>query len=313
MGVYNVAPYIRDAVRSALQQSVEDIEVIVVDDGSTDGTPDLVCCFGDPRLRLIQTAHRGAAAALNRGVAEARSRYIAFLDGDDIWLRDRLERHLQFMELRVKADLTFSLSRLIEETSTDLGLVSRSAAGPLDFNSLFVDNIIGNGSAIMVRREALSEVGPFDETLPGVYDFDVWLRIARRRKDNICCIPEVLTLYRRRPGQITKNWRLMASAWRRVMEKFRAIDPQVVSDLEPAALCNMYRYLAAAASENGDWRAGADLLALSFRAAPSLFLRTHRSYLVAAVVLSAWMLPPASKRWLERRARDLLSIFRRAA
>lgn len=308
MGVYNVAPYVNAAVHSALLQTLTEIEVIVVDDGSTDETAEIVGCIQDPRLRVIKREHFGAAATLNAGVAQARAPYIAFLDGDDVWLPDRLSRHLQFMEAHPGADLSFSLSRLIGEDSADLGITSRAASGPVRFEDLLVDNRIGNGSAVMVRRASLTEVGAFEEGLRGAYDLDVWLRLALRRTDCVFCIPEVLTCYRRRQGQITQNWRLMADNWMKVLDKYRRQDPARVAPLEARARCNLYRYLAAGAYEGGEFRAGLGLIGRSLQAHPGLFLSTPRSYLISGGLLAGAVLPLSVRARLEAAFR---SIWRR--
>lgn len=308
MGVYNVAPYVEAAVHSALHQTLREIEVIVVDDGSTDETSKIVGRIEDPRLRFIGRAHFGAAATLNAGVAEARAPFIAFLDGDDVWLPDRLATHFDFMEANPGADLSFSLSRLIDEDSADLGITSRAASGPVRFEDLLVDNRIGNGSAVMVRRAPLTEVGPFDEGLSGAYDLDVWLRLALRRADCVYCIPEVLTCYRRRQGQITQNWRLMSDNWMKVLDKYRQQDPARVAPLEARARCNLYRYLAAGAYEGGEFRAGLSLMGRSLQQHPGLFLCTPRSYLITGGLLAGVALPLALRTRLEAAFR---SIWRR--
>ncbi|WP_321476955.1 glycosyltransferase [uncultured Paludibaculum sp.] len=308
MGVYNVAPYVEAAVHSALQQTLQEIEVIVVDDGSTDETTAIVGRIDDPRLRFIGRAHFGAAATLNAGVAQARAPFIAFLDGDDVWLPHRLAQHFEFMKANPGADLSFSLSRLIGEDSSDLGITSRPASGPVRFEDLLVDNRIGNGSAVMVRRASLAEVGAFDEGLTGAYDLDVWLRLALRRADCVYCIPEVLTCYRRRPGQITQNWRLMSDNWLKVLDRYRRQHPTRVVPLEARARCNLYRYLAAAAYEGGEFRAGLGLMGYSLRADPGLFLSTPRSYLISAGLLAGILLPIPLRAQLEA---AFLSIWRR--
>lgn len=313
MGVYNVAPFVKAAVRSALTQTLEDIEVIVVDDGSSDSTVQVVREISDPRLRLIENEHRGASATLNTGVAAARAPYVAFLDGDDVWLPERLRRHLEFMDARPEADLTFSLSKMIDENSVDMGITSRPANGPVNFESMLVDNRIGNGSAVMVRTAQLRAVGPFDENLAGAYDLDVWLRLALQRESCIFCIPEVHTCYRRRRGQITRNWQLMAGNCLKVLDRYRVNYPQRVARVESKAHCNLYRYFAAIAAENADARSGAQLLSQSFRANPLLWLATPRSYLVAAAVLAAAVLPSGVRMQLEQATRNIWRRMERAA
>ena len=127
MGVRNVAPFVLAAVRSALAQTHRNLEVISVDDGSTDSTPGVIRQIDDLRLRLVEQDHHGPTVALNRGVQLARGRYVGLLDGDDLWAPEKLARHVSFMEANPAVDLTFSLSRLIGEAGEDLGVTTRAA------------------------------------------------------------------------------------------------------------------------------------------------------------------------------------------
>lgn len=300
MGVRNVSPYIRTAVRSALAQTRRDITVIVVDDGSTDGTAEIVRRESDPRLQVIAIDHAGPAVALNRGIDASRSPFVAFLDGDDLWAPDKLERQLAFMDAHPQVDLSFSLSRLVGEQGEDLGITSRAAEGPVTYEQLLTDNIVANGSSVVVRRSALAAAGPFDITLAGVYDLDLWLRIAQERTDNIRCLPEILTFYRRRRGQITKDWPLMHDCWQRVFEKHLLMNPGRVGPLAAVARSNLYRYLAAVSYETSAFVTGLRLLGRSLRASPRHFLKVRRSYLVGAALLVGLVLPGRLRRLAER-------------
>src|SRR5271157_6072795 len=96
MTAFDVAPFIGGALQSALNQTLERIEVIVVDDGSTDGTLAVIRAFHDPRIRLVERSHEGPIFALNTGIAQAQGEFIAFLDGDDVWHPDKLAQHVRF-------------------------------------------------------------------------------------------------------------------------------------------------------------------------------------------------------------------------
>jgi glycosyltransferase involved in cell wall biosynthesis len=98
MPAYNVAPFIATSVESVLQQSFTDLELIVVDDGSVDGTADRLSGFRDPRLRVIRQANSGSAAARNSGILLASGQYMGFLDADDLWAPTKLETHIGFLE-----------------------------------------------------------------------------------------------------------------------------------------------------------------------------------------------------------------------
>jgi len=288
---YNVAGFVGQSIQSALRQTLRQIEVIVLDDGSTDGTPDVVRSFSNPRLTLAVFPHRGPTWVLNEGFERARGRYYAILDGDDLWAAERLRTHVDYMDAHPETDLTFSLSRLIDESGADLGVTSRACKHPLSFRSLLEENFVSSGSSVLIRRQAAECAGPFDTAMSACHDYDLWLRIALLRPSNVHCIPEILTFYRRRSGQITKDWRLMEAMSSLLAEKFRRLRPEDVESTERPRRSNLGRYLAAIAFDNADYRTGLRLLWDATKASPADFLRNPRSYRVAAALAAGIILP----------------------
>jgi glycosyltransferase involved in cell wall biosynthesis len=307
MPVFNVEQFVGAAIRSVLTQSLGDLELIVVDDGSTDGTLAVLRQITDPRLRLLGGSHGGPAAVLNRAVGAAHGRYVAFLDGDDLWSTDKLACQVEYMEKHRDADLTFSLARVIDEDGSDLGPTSRSASAPLSFRDLLVDNIIGNGSSVVARRDALLRAGEFDPALPGCYDLDVWLRLALPRPGSVHCLPRVLTYYRRRRGQLTKDWRLMELGWRRLLRKMRSLAPSDTEPVRRLASSNMYRYLAYIAYENGSLLWPPVHLCRAFLYSPLRFLIDRRNYML----LLGWAASVALPRKLRLRLEHAVRKTRR--
>ena len=152
---YNVAEFLRESVDSALAQTFRDIEVIVVDDGSTDSSADTLRDLDDPRLRVIRQDHQGSAAARNSGLRLASGELMAFLDADDRWAPRNLERQAAFLRDHPEVDITFGHSLLIDEEGRSLGFKSSSCAGIIELSQLLRTNEIGNGSCLLLRREAL--------------------------------------------------------------------------------------------------------------------------------------------------------------
>lgn len=176
---YNRAGTIARAIRSALAQDPSPLEVIVVDDGSTDATPSVVAAIGDPRLRLVAQANAGVGAARNRGIAEARGALVAFLDSDDEWLPGKLAA--QLAAFRAGGPQLGLVYTGIESIAAD-GTATRHAARHRGwiYRDLLAHNVItGSGSTVMVSRAALDLVGGFDTALPANEDYDFVLRIAR--------------------------------------------------------------------------------------------------------------------------------------
>ena len=219
MPAYNVAPFILESVESVLGQFSRDLELIVVDDGSVDGTLDRLLAVKDPRLMVIRQVNGGSSSARNSGIQLASGDYIGFIDADDLWLPNKLETHISFLEQHPEVDLTFSRSELIEEDGKATGRTSAAVSGEVSFQDLLMENVVNNGSAVLMRRKALDMAGHFDTELRACVDWDLWLRVGMLRAHNIVCVDGLLTKYRMRSGQITKDWRRMEAGWNKMFDK----------------------------------------------------------------------------------------------
>lgn len=237
---YNSAAYIAEAIESVLVQTYQNFEIVVVDDGSTDGTRAILVPCSD-RITYLSQANRGPSAARNLGIQHSRGELIGFLDADDIWLPNKLERQLQFMVDHMDVALVFGDVELFNEhgtvTPTFLGqkaIASRLHGGEViikdAFRSLLRENFITT-TTVTVRRSCLREVGGFDELLRSVEDRDLWLRIAGRCP--IGCVPEIVGRKRVHGHNISSNGHLATQSLIRVLEK-RAIDPSISGALNLA-------------------------------------------------------------------------------
>jgi glycosyltransferase involved in cell wall biosynthesis len=281
-----------------LSQSWTDLELIAVDDGSSDGTAREIEQIRDPRVALLRQQHKGIAAARNAGLGSARGGYIAFMDGDDLWLAGKLEQDVACLDAHPEADLVFSAMRMVDETGRDIGRTIRRWRGALTLRDLLIENMIG-ADTVVARREALDRVGCFDEELQAGSDYDYWLRLALLRPGNLYGSPRVSALYRRRPGQLTENWERQLLVWRRIMEKMRRASPAAVIEVEHLARAGFHRAQAAAAYENGDVPSAARLFREAMRCAPGFLLKDRRTWLLGAALLSAHVLPHAVHHRLE--------------
>jgi glycosyltransferase involved in cell wall biosynthesis len=286
----DIASWIGAAVRSVLDQTFVDFEYIIIDDGSVDSTAEIASSFADDRLTVLRTEGRGLSAARNAAIAASTGRYVAFLDGDDLWMPKKLERHVAVLEAHPEIDLTFSWSRIIDESGAGIGYRQRATPGAAGFTEVMTSDVIGNGSAVVVRRSALEMAGPFDETLRAATDFDEWLRIAALRPRNCWCVPELLTLYRRRTRQVTSNWRLGQTETEKVMQKVRNSLAPSAAMLTRADATN-HRFYAFIAYESGESRVASKLLAQAFRLAPWFLLRDGRAWSLAGAIAGRMMLP----------------------
>ena len=173
---FNRRPLLRQALDSVLAQSFRDFELLVVDDGSTDGTAEELKQIG-LCLRLFVTARKGVAAARNLGVSQSRGRYIAFLDSDDIWLPRKLERQAAFMVCHPEFQICQTEEIWIRNgVRVNPRAVHRKPSGDIFLPSLAL--CLVSPSAVMMTKELFERVGGFDEFFPVCEDYDLWLRIG---------------------------------------------------------------------------------------------------------------------------------------
>ncbi len=205
---YNHAPYVRQTIESVLDQSFQDFEIVVTDDGSTDETLAILRSFSDPRIRLeALPENRGISTAMNATVARARGRYLAILNSDDWALPGRLRKQVGFLDANPDVSLVFGLPRPVDEAGlptaafNDFGLPLRFP----DFarrtwlrQFFFQGNCLCAPSA-MIRREAYEAAGEYDPRLTNVQDLDMWIRMLMAGH-NIHVLPEPLTAFRIRDG-----------------------------------------------------------------------------------------------------------------
>jgi glycosyltransferase involved in cell wall biosynthesis len=302
VSTYNQAPFVRAAVDSVLAQTLSDLELIVLDDGSTDGTLERLRDYADPRLRTVAQENQGAPKAANAGLRLASGAFVAVLDGDDVWLPTKLERHLDYMERHPHVDLTFSWCGVIDAAGRRTRLRFKRWSGPISFRELLTDYVIGTNSSAVLRRAAVERVGGYDPALCRCYDMDLALRIALGGPEAAWAIEEELTLYRRHPVQMSRDWRPVAEDWERMIRKLGALAPQEVADAEDAARDNMQRYFAFLAYESREYGECAALLNGALRKAPGRFARDQRNWQLAAACASGLGLPPRVHAWLERAA-----------
>jgi glycosyltransferase involved in cell wall biosynthesis len=177
---YNYAHFIASAVESVLQQTRRPDEIVVIDDGSTDETANIVARYADAGVRYVFQPNAGAGAARNRGLSETSGDLIAFLDADDRWSREKTELQLAHFARYPKAGLVSGSEWQIYPSGRPQRKLNRKATGAeIVYPLILVENTIGNPSLTMVRRACFDRVGQFDEALRLGQDWDMWIRIAR--------------------------------------------------------------------------------------------------------------------------------------
>jgi glycosyltransferase involved in cell wall biosynthesis len=302
MPVYNGGKYLERAIASVLGQTLHDFEVIVVDDGSTDAAVDQARMITDSRLSILSQPNTGAPSALNRGVAAARGDYIAFLDSDDLWAPDKLQRHLEAFIANPETDLTFTGLCYVDPDDQPLGLPERRPMGFFSFEQLFIDYVPGSSSVLAARKEAVNRAGGFDPDMLYLFDIDLVLRISRLRSLNVVGISEPLTFYRRHPGQQTSDWRMIEAYWTKMADKYRTLEPLQTERLERRARMNRNRYLSYLAYEQGDPHTAWTLLRRGREESLREFWIDPRNWELGLACLSELFLPVRLYRWLANHA-----------
>ncbi|MBL8014517.1 MAG: glycosyltransferase family 2 protein, partial [Candidatus Omnitrophica bacterium] len=164
ISTYNRAQYLGRAIQSVLSQSFEDFELIVVDDASKDTTKDVVAQFNDSRIRYIRhEENRGGPAARNTGIKNTSGVFLAFLDDDDQWCQEKLQKQVRKMEsLSTRVGLVYAGSEIYNEQKKRIDCVNVPAYSGNVYKRLLLSTILGSVSSVLVRRECFTKVGMFD-------------------------------------------------------------------------------------------------------------------------------------------------------
>jgi len=196
---YNRAHLIEEAVNSVLNQTYQDFEILIIDDGSSDNTKQVVENFKDQRIRYIYQNNAGPSAARNNGIKNAEGEYIAFLDSDDLWAAEKLSRQFEIIRSNTGINLGI-ISCNAEGITFDNKILYRrvcSAENSAEFIKGFFENpdsVISGTPAFIVKKECFEKVGYFDENLISLEDWDMWFRVCLEYEFR--CVNEVLTYFR---------------------------------------------------------------------------------------------------------------------
>lgn len=245
---YNAEKTIDATLRSVRSQTHTELEVLVVDDGSGDSTRDIVRRHSaeDGRIRLIEQANQGVAAARNRGIAEARGDLVAPLDADDLFHPDKILKQAALMRAAgTGVGLVYCWCSTIDELGRVVGNRHRPTAEGNVFAQLCRENMVGNGSSPLISKQALLETGGYDPSLRarkagGCEDLKIYLQIAERHEFRV--VKEFLLGYRRVLNNMSSDWARMYRSFDIVAAEFEARLPQTAADFR-AGRNYMLRFL----------------------------------------------------------------------
>lgn len=226
---YNYARFLREAIDSALAQTHPALEIIVVDDGSTDETPQILAGYGD-RIRAIRQNNLGVGAARNTGIAAARGEYLSFLDSDDIWQPRKLEMEIARFEADPSLGMVHCGAESFDAAGNTLLVSLTGMEGWIASELLRLDRqvITAPGSGMIVPKRVAEEIGGYDDRLQPSEDWDFCYRVAARYR--VGFVGEVLVRYRLHGNGIHLNIPRMETAMLMALEKaFMSADPAVQS------------------------------------------------------------------------------------
>ncbi|MEM8501981.1 MAG: glycosyltransferase family A protein [Cyanobacteria bacterium P01_D01_bin.1] len=319
---YNAIRYLPRALESVLNQTYQNFDVVIVDDGSQDGIGDWYAQLSEDirqQVKLISRANKGTASARNLGIARSHSPYIAFLDADDIWLPEKLAQQVQALKNSPEAGLVYCWVASVDQMESPTGRLYAERLQPQRaWETLVVRNVISTPSAVLVCRECLQAVGGFDTTLKSyVEDKELWLRIARHYPIQV--LPEVLVHKRRHWLNMSKDWQAMEYASYQVLDRAFASPPVGMSDrtlkqLQRQSYGELNRHLAWKPLQTDEVMLGVaiDYLRKSWTYCPRLILSKESVKLLSAMLAITLVGTVQYRQWLRHlaKARHWVSSYK---
>jgi glycosyltransferase involved in cell wall biosynthesis len=301
---YKVEKYIAAAIESVLAQTYQNFEIIVVNDDSPDRSVEICQQFTDSRIKILSQKNRGLAGARNTGIRHAQGDYIALLDGDDLWLPEKLEKHVEHLESSSSVGISFSRSAFIDEAGNSLGTYLMPKLKEITSPDLLRDNPVGNGSAAVIRKEVLEAIKfqdnlygtvedfYFDDHFRQAEDIECWLRIVLQTNWKIEGISEALTLYRVNSGGLSASLLNQFEALQKVIEKTRSYAPELIAQWENPTKAYQLRYLARSAVRLKAGSMAVQLMHQALAAHWRLVLeQPRRTLMTLAAAYMLWLLP----------------------
>ena len=289
---YNYARFLRQSIDSALAQTYPNLEVIVVDDGSTDDSLAVLATYGS-RIRCVTQSNRGVSEARNRGVLESRGGLLAFLDSDDIWLPSKIEKQVRWLLSDPEVGLVHTGCLEVDAAGRVLRKRLDGMEGWVAESMLRLQRpvILGGGSAVLVTKAAFNIVGGFDPLLPPAEDWDFYFRVASNFK--VGFVPEYLLHYREHGSNGHLNLVRMEESLLLAFDKaFRIATPEL-RGMKRACYGKLHSILAGSYFRSGSYLRFSGHLAKSLFLMPSTGLR---------------MLGFPSRWWRRRRERPPLTV-----
>ena len=321
MPVYNVEAFVSDAIAAVLNQTFTDFELVIVNDCATDRSIQICKQFRDSRIRIVShLVNRGLAAARNTGIHNARGEYLAFIDSDDSWHKDKLKLHVEHLDNNPKVGISFSRSAFMDYEGHPINFYQMPQLNDINAAHLMCRNPVGNGSAPVVRRQALDDIcftgermeSYFDEKFRQSEDIECWLRIIATTDWEMSGLAEPLTLYRLNHGGLSSNLFKQLASWEDMIAKTRHYAPDLVAKHGKRARAYQLRYLARQAIRLGDGKTAVKLVNQAIATAPAIvYQEAGRTFSTFVAAYLQWMLPGFLYRTCEMLGQGFISWCQR--
>jgi len=302
--VFNAEQYLKQSIPSVLQQSWQDFELILVNDGSTDNSLSICQQFTDPRIKIINQTNRGLAGARNTGIRNAKGEFIALLDADDLWHQDKLHHHLKHLNNNPLVGVSYCPSQLMDDNGKDLGLQQSPKLEQVSKKDILCRNPVGNGSAPVIRKQVFNdiafyenlygqrEVYYFDDTFRQSEDIECWVRIAGTTQWQFEGIPLALTWYRINDSGLSANLGQQLNNWQRMIDKTKTYAPELYFRFGALAKAYQLRYLARRAIRSRSPVPAAKLLMQALSTQPMILVEEPKRTLTTLFACTLQLLLP---------------------
>lgn len=285
---YNHAHFLPQAVQSVFDQTMQEFEIIVIDDGSTDNTREVAQSYTDGRFKYIYQENRGLSASRNTGLGVARGEYVAFLDADDIFMPNKLQAQLDGFEAHPSCGMMLGGYYALNEQGEPVKAIEPWT----DVPTLEIENWLFHcpvsPNAVLVKKCWVDQVGGFDERFRRVEDWDLWLRMAYAGCQT-GWVKEIVSGYRLSPEQMTKNAASQKNVSLQVMDKFFQQDhlPTELNALKPEVYTRIYTKFAPQEYSVGQLEDARESVAQAIKFTPDI-LSTRQSELMNPLVSFAY-------------------------
>ena len=257
---YNAEQFIAKTLESVLSQTYQNIEILVIDDGSTDTTAEVVKSFAqkDSRIILLRQSNAGVAAARNLAIQKSQGEYIAAIDADDIWYPQNLEKQVKCL-IKSEPSVGIAYSWSVDINEQDLltgGFYNSTIQGEV-YTALIYKYFIGNASSSLIRRACFEKIGDYNckfkrENAQGCEDWELHIRIAEHYQFKV--VPEYLVGYRQITSSMSCNYAAMAKSHSLIMADVRQRHPEIPSSVYRWSSSSFYIYLAFRSSSTDNHR-----------------------------------------------------------